>query len=106
MHTHGIDTLLKYALLKYFITTFHVNTFITVELCDVAIAVSLNPASESDHSNNLTECATKRGCLPAGQTTRVQCDRPVYGQTLHISVLDDSATLILCEVFAARKYWP
>ena len=92
------------ALLKYLMKTFRLSAYVTVELCDVVISVSLTPASESDHSNELTECATYRGCLPAGQTTRVQCDRPVYGQTLYISALNDSATLILCEVFAARKY--
>ena len=92
------------AILKHFMAGCYLSTCVTDELCDVAIAVSLTHASESDHSNNLTECATYRGCMPAGQTTRVQCDRPVYGQTLYISALNDSATLILCEVFAARKY--
>ena len=74
---------------------------VSVALCDVVIAVS--PGDPDDDSDR-TVCATHRGCLAAGHTTRVSCDNPVFGQTLYIDPRDgNNHTLILCEVAAASK---
>ena len=75
--------------------------WVSVSLCDVVITVS---SGKANYGNDRTVCATHRGCLAAGHTTRVSCDNPVFGQTLYIDTLDgNNHTLILCEVAAASK---
>ncbi|KAK2182850.1 hypothetical protein NP493_333g00027 [Ridgeia piscesae] len=82
----------------------YITTLEFIALCDVVIAVS---PGEDDDDSDRTVCATHRGCLAAGHTTRVSCDNPVFGQTLYIDTLDgNNHTLILCEVAAAMTTCP
>ncbi|KAK2192699.1 hypothetical protein NP493_25g07070 [Ridgeia piscesae] len=86
------------------IEAIYITTLEFFSLCDVVITVS---SGKANYGNDRTVCATHRGCLAAGHTTRVSCDNPVFGQTLYINTLDgNNHTLILCEVAAAMTTCP